>query len=80
MYNAATAYKTAACLSCRANKFLKRTSLNGEVGDLAQSVFSACQNAVNWAKEGTYRSPYCAQSSFSREISRESAIMLLQKD
>ena len=70
MYNAAPAYKTAAYLSCQLNIFLKRSSINEEVG----------QNAVNWANESTYRSPYCAQSSFSRETSGESTAMLLQKE
>jgi len=59
---------------------LKRSSINGEDGELAQSVFSTGQNAVNWANEGTYRNPYCAQSSFSRETSGESTAMLLQKE
>jgi len=42
--------------------------------------FLTDQNAVNWANEGTYRNPYCAQSSFSRETSGESTAMLLQKE
>jgi hypothetical protein len=54
--------------------------MNREDGELAQNVFSTGQNDVNWANESTCRSPYCAQSSFSRETSEESTAMLLQKE